>query len=156
MRGAFRTSAICLSVLAFVSFGCRTVARSDAAKVSGPSAKPNVPAAQAPEGVEVKLDGQLIAVVRAYQSGGDIAAKALVRAENVAADADRLRLAVTVANRNDVVAMRSRITQLGGEVTVEFGNRVYALLPVAALEPLAADEMVWSIATPRQIASPVE
>ena len=154
MTGPMRASAACLAALAFLGFGCRTAVRSNAGRASSGPATVEVPAAKAPEGVEVKLDGRLIAVVRAYRSGGDIAAKALVRTENVATVDDRLRVGVTVADTKDVAATRTRIGELGGEVTVEFGNRVFALLPVAALESLAAEEIVWSIAVPRQIVSP--
>ena len=151
-----RWSAICLSGLAWLSLGCRTATPPRAA--DSPTAPTGVsePQARSPEGVEVKLDGRLIAVVRAYRSGGDVAAKALARTERVATVADRLRVGVTVADKNDMDSLRTRIAELGGEVTVEFGNRLYALLPVAALESLAEEERVWSIATPRKVASPLE
>ena len=89
----------------------------------------------AAEGVEVKLDGSLMALARAYRSGGDVAVKALASAGDLAMDGNRLRVGVTVLDEARVAGVKARIEELGGEVAVELGNRLFALLPVAALEP---------------------
>ena len=113
-----------------------------------------VPDAQPAEGVEVKLDGGLIALVRAYRTGGDTAAKALVSSEGFEMTDERLRVGVTVSNEAQVASVRQRIEELGGKVIVGLANQIYAFLPVAAVESLAAEEAVWSMAVPQRIASP--
>ena len=123
---------------------------------AGGPVKLEAPAVKAPEGLEVKLDGNLVALVRSYRQGGEAAVKTLVRSGNVEMIGNRLRLGVTVADEAQVAAVKRKIGELGGEVTVELGNRVFALLPVAALEPLAAEEGVWSMEAPQPVASPLE
>ena len=114
----------------------------------------DVPAVKPPEGAEVKLDGSLVALVRAFREGGDAAANALVRSASLDSEEDRLRVGVIVEDEAQVASVTKRIEELGGEVTVGLGNRIFALLPVAAVELLASEDAVWSMAVPRPVASP--
>lgn len=126
-----------------------------AAGVAERPVKLEVPSMTAAECVEVKLDGSLMALARAYRSGGDVAVKALASAGDLAMDGNRLRVGVTVLDEARVAGVKARIEELGGEVAVELGNRVFALLPVAALEPLTEGEAVWSMAIPQRIVAPL-
>ncbi|MCY4597869.1 MAG: hypothetical protein OXC19_24105 [Bryobacterales bacterium] len=114
----------------------------------------DVPVVEPAEGVEVKLDGSLIALVRAYQAGGDTAVKALVSSEGFEMRDELLRVGVTVSDEAQVASVRQRVEELGGEVIVGLATQLYAFLPVAAVESLAAEEAVWSMALPQRVASP--
>lgn len=103
----------------------------------------------------MKLDGELIAVARAYRKGGDVAEKALVQSKKVSTVGGRLRVGITVANKDDLPFVRTKPQQVGAKITVEFGNRVFAIVPIAALETTAAEEEVWSITVPRRVAAPI-
>lgn len=102
----------------------------------------------------MKLDGELIAVARAYRKSGGVAAKALVQSKKVSTVGGRLRVGITVANKDDLPFVRTKLQQVGAKITVEFGNRV--LVPIAALEAIAAEDKVWSIAVPRRVAAPID
>lgn len=113
------------------------------------------PLVEPPQGVEVKLDGSLVALVRAYRAGGQAAASALVRTEGFEMTQERLNVGVTVGDEAEMATIRERIEELGGEVTVGFANQIYALLPISAVEALATEESVWSMAVPRRVTSPL-
>ena len=122
--------------------------------VVGGTVKLEVPEVKVPVGFEVKLDGNLVAVVRAFREGGEVAVAAMVRSGNVQMEMHRLRVGVTVTDTEQVTEVKKKIEGLGGEVTVELGNKVFALLPVASLEALAKEDTVWNMEVPKTIASP--
>ena len=81
--------------------------------------------------------------------------KALVAEGRIELEAeDRVRVEVTVTAPAAVVELKEQIAALGGEVTTEFDNRIYALVPTASVETLAAEESVWIMAVPQVVASP--
>lgn len=114
-----------------------------------------VPEIRPPEGDEIKLDQTLLALVRARREGGGDAVKALVAEGRIELEAeDRVRVEVTVTKPAAVAELKEQIAALGGEVTTEFDNRIYALVPTASVETLAAKESVWTMAVPQVVASP--
>ena len=114
-----------------------------------------VPEIRPPEGDEVKLDQTLLALVRARREGGGDAVKALAAEGRIELEAeDRVRVEVTVTTAAAVAELKKQIAALGGDVSTDFHNRVYALVPTASVETLAAEESVWIMAVPQVVASP--
>lgn len=115
-----------------------------------------VPQIRPPERNEIKLDQTLLALVRAQREGGPDAVKTLVAEGRVVLEAeDRVRVAITVTAATAVAAVKEHIAASGGEVSTEFHNRVYALVPTTAVETLANVESVWNMAVPQVVASPL-
>lgn len=116
----------------------------------------SVPEIKAPEGNEIKLDQTLLALVRAQDEGGPGAVKALVAKSEVQLDANgRVRVEIVASAETAVAALKKRVTALDGEVTADFQNHVYALVPTASLGTLAAEEAVWSMAVSRPTVAPL-
>ena len=156
MTNSEQFAIVCLAALCSLLPACRKTPRSSVGNSPQVPTTLSPPATNEPLGIELKLDGQLIAVVRAYRSGGEVAAKALVQAKNVSTVAGRLRVGITVKHKKEVPIVRTRLQKLGADVTAELGTRLYAILPVQALVSIAEDERIWSIAVPRRIVSPVD
>lgn len=116
-----------------------------------------VPEIRPPQVDEMKLDQTLLALVRAQREGGADAVRAMVEEGRVELEAeDCVRVEITVTAATAVAAVKEHITASGGEVTAEFHNRVYALVPMAAVEPLAAAESIWNITVPQVVATPFD
>lgn len=114
-----------------------------------------VPEIRPAEGDEIKLDQTLLALVRARREGGGDAVKAMVAEGRIELEAeDRVRVEVTVTTAAAVAELKQQIAAVGGEVSTEFQNRIYALVPTASVETLAAEESVWNMAVPQVVASP--
>lgn len=116
-----------------------------------------VPEIRPPEGDEIKLDQTLLALVRARHERSTAAVNALVGEGRIELEAeDRVRVEVTATSTTAVAALKEHIVDLGGEVSSEFRNRVYAFVPMESLETLAAVDSVWNMAVPQAVASPLD
>ena len=116
-----------------------------------------MPEIRPPERNEIKLDQTLLALVRAQREGGTDAVEAMVAAGWVELESeDRVRVEITVTATTAVAAVKEHIAASGGEVSTDFHNRVYALVPMAAVETLAGMESVWNMTVPQVVASPLD
>ena len=116
-----------------------------------------VPQIRPPEGDEIKLDQTLLALVRARHERSTAAVNALVGEGRIELEAkDRVRVEVTATSATAVPALKEHIVDLGGEVSSEFRNRVYAFVPMESLETLAAVPSVWNMAVPQVVALPLD
>ena len=106
----------------------------------------SAPAADAVTPVEAKLDGALLELVRGQRDGRD--ARAL-------SDGGRVVVEIVCESPDHVAAVREQVVAAGGAVTASFEDHLWAEVPLAAVEGLAATPAVWTMALNRAVARPV-
>ena len=111
----------------------------DALPVSAPAADVVTP-------VEAKLDGALLEMVRGRRDGRDAGALS---------DGGRVAVEIVCESPDHVAAVREQVVAAGGAVTASFEDHLWAEVPLAAVERLAATPAVWTMALNRAVARPV-
>lgn len=96
---------------------------------------------------EKKLTGDLLEIVRAGrvtpEGGAEVKAKSLKLLD----DEKLVKVEVVATEAARVDAVKKAIEEQKGKVLVHLENHVFALIPLSAIEPLAAAEAVHSVAT---------
>lgn len=105
----------------------------------------SAPAADAVTPVEAKLDGALLEMVRGQRDGRDARASS---------DGDRVAVEIVCESPDHVAAVREQVVAAGGAVTASFEDHLWAEVPLAAVEGLAATPAVWTMALNRAVARP--
>ncbi len=100
--------------------------------------------------VEQKLDGALLSLLRSLKSGGAIKALADASANKLPTPGNRIKVDITVINPSTVKDIETKIRETRGEVLTVLDNRVFAWLPLEAIEPIGALPNVWSLAAVRE------
>ena len=111
----------------------------DALPVSAPAADVVTP-------VEAKLDGALLEMVRGQRDGQDAGALS---------DGGRVAVEIVCESPDHAAAVREQVVAAGGAVTASFEDHLWAEVPLAAVEGLAATPAVWTMALNRAVARPV-
>ena len=106
----------------------------------------SAPAADAVTPVEAKLDGALLEMVRGQRDGRDARASS---------DGGRVVVEIVCESPDHVAAVREQVVAAGGAVTASFEDHLWAEVPLAAVEGLAATPAVWTMALNRAVARPV-
>ena len=115
-----------------------------------------IPEAEVATGAEAKLDETLLALVRATGTGDRSALDRVAEQGATTVDKDGLvRVDVTVEEVSLTDAVRMRVEELGGQVTVDFERHVYVLLPIKSIERLANESAVWSMSAQEIVAAPI-
>lgn len=104
------------------------------------------PAPEAVSPVEAKLDGALLEMVRGRQGGPDAPALSV---------GGRVAVEIVCESPDDVAAVREQVVAAGGAVTASFEDHLWADVPLAAVEGLAATPAVWTMALNRAVAEPL-
>lgn len=107
----------------------------------------SAPAADAVTTVEAKLDGALLEMVRG-QRDDQQDARAL-------SDGGRVVVEIVCESPDHVAAVREQVVAAGGAVTASFEDHLWAEVPLAAVEGLAATPAIWTMALNRAVARPV-
>lgn len=106
----------------------------------------SAPAADVVTPVEAKLDGALLEMVRGQRDGQDAGALS---------DGGRVAVEIVCESLDHVAAVREQVVAAGGAVTASFEDHLWAEVPLAAVEGLAATPAVWTMALNRAVARPV-
>ena len=96
--------------------------------------------------VEAKLDGALLEMVRGQRDGQDAGASS---------DGGRVAVEIVCESPDHVAAVQEQVVAAGGAVTASFEDHLWAGVPLAAVEGLAATPAVWTMALNRAVARPV-
>ncbi len=117
-----------------------------------PSSSPpaiQVPALPAPieplNDAERKLDGTLIQVVRAAESGGAEQAMAAAKSLSILAEDKHIKIDVALVDKSNIPTFKEAIGGLGGQVIVSLENHVFVLIPPTAIEFVAFRADVFAI-----------
>lgn len=100
--------------------------------------------------VEQKLDGPLLAILRSFKSGGMVQAQSEAMAQKVSDPKHRVKVDITLTEAAAFKDTESKILEAHGEIVTNLDNRVFAWLPLDAIEPLASLANVWSMAAVRE------
>ena len=100
--------------------------------------------------VEQKLDGALLSLLRSLKAGGAIKALADASADKLPTPRNRIKVDITLIDPSTIKDIETKIRETGGEVITVLDNRVFAWLPLEAIEPLGASPNVWSLAAVRE------
>ena len=103
------------------------------------------PAADVLTPVEAKLDGALLEMVRGQRDGQDAGASS---------DGGRVAVEIVCESPDHVAAVQEQVVAAGGAVTASFEDHLWAEVPLAAVEGLAATPAVWMMALNRAVARP--
>ena len=95
--------------------------------------------------VEAKLDGALLEMVRGQRDGQDAGASS---------DGGRVTVEIVCESPDHVAAVQEQVVAAGGAVTASFEDHLWAEVPLAAVEGLAATPAVWTMALNRAVARP--
>jgi hypothetical protein len=120
-----------------------------AKKVTNPKIPDLPPKVDPANAVEQKLDGPLLSLVRSLKSGGMEKALAEASASKLADSKNRVKIDITLVDAAQMKDMEVKIREAHGEIVTSLDNRVFAWLPLDAIEPLAAATSVWSLAAVR-------
>ena len=113
-----------------------------------------LPAAQPVTGLDAKLDGVLLELVRARRAGGEAGLLAYVERHRQGLAVDRLQVEIVCGPAGAAAAVREQVAEAGGTVTTSFENHVWAELPLDRIEALAAAEEVWYMGVSQAVVRP--
>lgn len=136
------------AVLSFVCLLLGAVAEAGLCVQKPPEITPETWVAPAPDAVtpvEAKLDGALLELVRGQRDGRDAGASS---------DGGRVAVEIVCESPDHVAAVREQVVAAGGAVTASFEDHLWAEVPLAAVEGLAATPAVWTMALNRAVARP--
>jgi hypothetical protein len=143
------------------------------ASVGPPAAAPQPPAAPAPRlaappqidsaqqlplppvaprnlsNAEMKLDAALLTLARAARSQDPSAAAREMATAKLEQKDRKVKVEIVATDKKSVPEMKLRIAQLGGEITAELENHIWAYVPPAAIDDLSHMDTVWSMASTR-------
>lgn len=105
-------------------------------------------------GVEAKLDGVLLELVRARREGGETGLLAYVERHRQGLSPERLPVQIVCESIGAVAAVREQVAAAGGTVTTSFENHLWAELPLDGVEALAATEAIWTVAVSQAVVRP--
>ncbi len=95
--------------------------------------------------VTQKLDQNLQALAAAARSKDPSAINKVVKERNITLDKGRVSVKLTADKTDNVDALIKLITANKGEVTTHLSVAIFALLPPAAIAPIAADPAVYNM-----------
>ena len=119
-----------------------------------PAVRDLLPAAQPVTGVDMKLDGVLLELVRARREGGETGLLAYMERHRQGLSPERLPVQIVCESIGAVAAVREQVAAEGGTVTTSFENHLWAELPLDGIEALAATEAIWTVAVSQAVVRP--
>lgn len=118
-------------------------------------ARVTTPMAPTPPSITQKLDPPLRALVEAARSKDpNSAIPQTVKAQNIPVEQGLIAVKITADKIDSIPALEKLVTANGGKVTVHLDVALFAQIPPAAIEKIAADSSVWNITVPAMSAFP--
>jgi hypothetical protein len=105
-------------------------------------------------GLAGKLDAELAGLIQSYAANGIEGAQAYGVEHQLDMQDGQVPVTITAASEDVINDLREQIVGAGGVVETDFGNVLYATLPVGRLERFVRRESVWRVDRSRQVASP--
>jgi hypothetical protein len=113
---------------------------------------PNKPAAASK--ADSKLDQGLLALAQSYRQSGDKDINQTAGGQGLVLQDGKVKVDITLDKKESLAAVKAKLAPLGVEVITDLENHLFALVPVASIDKLAALDEVWSMAASRPVTGP--
>lgn len=103
-----------------------------------------------------KLDGVLLNLVKARKKGGE--KSMLTYADSIDLKLENGQVPVTIigVSEEKLASIQEKLIANGGSSLTTFENNLYALIPLKAIESVAAEDAVWTMSLSRQMSYPMD
>jgi hypothetical protein len=110
----------------------------------------------APVSTKDKLDSVLLNLVKAREKGGEKSVVSYANSIDLALENGQVPVTIIGVSEEKLASIQEKLANNGGTEITTFENNLYALVPVEAIKPLAADDAVWTMSLSRQMFYPMD
>jgi hypothetical protein len=103
-----------------------------------------------------KLDGVLLNLVKARKKGGEKSMLTYANSIDLKLENGQIPVTIIGISEEKLASIQKKLAVNGGKEITTFENNLYAVVPVEAIEPLAADDAVWTMSLSRQMFFPMD